>query len=277
MKEFFENIYTGLKQYTGLKNISPLKKHTKLKPSKHGAFPKVGFLTPELKQRLEEVLNTKVHDAEYFEQALTHRSYLQVHSSGKKIFSNERLEFLGDSVLGMIIAEYLFTIYTDIPEGDLTKLRARLVNKNILAAVGKQLGIDHFIQLSYGAARSLINGSDSILADAMEAIIAAIYIDSGIEATRDFIIDTLLPILMTFEKQEDQNYKSILLETVQAKGAEHPKYQTLSEEGPDHNKEFQVAVSVNGKVLAVGRGKSKKSAEQNAAKLALPKAKIMFS
>ncbi len=276
MKEFLENIYIGLKQYTGLKNISPLKKHTKLKPSKNGAFPRVGFLTPEMKTRLEEVINIKIHDVEYFEQALTHRSYLQV-QAGKKIYSNERLEFLGDAVLGMIIAEYLFTIYTDIPEGDLTKLRARLVNKNILAAAAKQLRIDYFLQMSYGAARSLINGSDSMLADAVESIIAAIYIDSGIEVARDFIIDTLMPILMNFEKKEDENYKSILLEIVQAKGAEHPKYQLMSEEGPDHNKEFQVAVSVNGKVLAVGRGKSKKAAEQNAAKTALPKAKIMYS
>lgn len=275
MKEFLENIYSGIKQYTGLKNISPLKKHVKIKPSKNGAFPLVGFLTQEMKNQLEEVLNVKIHDVEYYEQALTHRSYLQVQSN-RKLYSNERLEFLGDAVLGMIIAEYLFTIYSDIPEGDLTKLRARLVNKHILAAVAKQLRIDHFLQMSYGAARSLVNGSDSMLADAMESLIAAIYIDSGVESARDFIIDTLLPILTTFEKEEDENYKSILLEVVQAKGAEHPKYQLLSEEGPDHNKEFHVTVSVNGKVLAVGVGKSKKAAEQNAAKIALPKAKIMF-
>lgn len=275
MKDFLENIYTGLKQYTGLKNISPLKKHHKIKPNKFGAFPRVGFLSPELKIRLEEAINVKIQDVEYFEQALTHRSYLQVYTEGS-IFSNERLEFLGDSVLGMIIAEYLFAIYTEIHEGDLTKLRSRLVNKNILAAVAKQLGIDNFLKLSFGATRSLESGSDSILADAMEAIIAAVYIDSGIEVTRDFIIDTLLPILMSYEKQEDENYKSILLEAVQANGFEHPKYAVLDEVGPDHDKQFRVTVTVNGKILAVGCGKSKKSAEQNAAKIAIPKAKIMY-
>ncbi len=276
MKDFLENIYSGLIQYTGLKNISPLKRHTQLKHPNINSFPKIGFLTPELKAKLEEILKVKIHNVEYFEQALTHRSYLHVYAK-IKIFSNERLEFFGDAILGMIVAEYLFTVHTEIPEGDLTKLRARLVNKNILAAVGKQLRLDHFMQMSYGAARTLINGSDSILADAIEALIAAIYIDSGMDTARDFIIATLLPILLQYEKNEDANYKSILLETVQAKGAEHPIYQLLKEEGPDHKKEFQVTVSVNGKVLAIGNGKSKKSAEQNAAKLALPKAKIMFS
>ena len=111
----------------------------------------------------------------------------------------------------------------------------------------------------------------------MEAVIAAIYIDSGIEATRNFIISVLMPILLAYEKDEDENYKSILLETVQAKGQQHPVYEVLESVGPDHDKHFRVAVSVSGTILAVGNGKSKKAAEQDAAKNAIPKAEIMFN
>lgn len=274
MKEFFENFYSGLKHYTGLNKISPLKKRSP-KANLSDTFPKMGILTPELKTRLEEVLKTKIVGVEYFEQALTHRSYLQI-ATNPKLFSNERLEFLGDAVLGMVVGEYLFTLYTEIPEGDLTKLRSRLVNKGILAAVAKQLGIDTFMLMSFGAAKSLEAGSDSILGDAMEAIIAAIYIDTGIEATRSFIIDTMLPYLLTYEKKEEENYKSILLEKVQAKGMNHPIYEVLEATGPDHDKVFRISVSVEGRAIAIGVGKSKKSAEQNAAKHAIPKIDMMF-
>jgi ribonuclease-3 len=262
LKDFLENIYSGLISF------SPLKKYLSIKTKKSGIFPLVGFLTLEMKTRLEESFSIEIVQPAYYEQALTHRSFLQV-MNDEEMISNERLEFLGDSVLGMIIAEYLFTIHSDIHEGELTKMRARLVNKKILAAVAKHFGLDQFIQLSFGAAKSLEHGSESILADAMEAFIAAVYIDSGIDSVRNFIIDVLLPVMMEQEKSEDINYKSLLLEIVQAKGYEFPKYSVKSEDGPDHDKEFTVEVEVNGRAFGLGKGKSKKLAEQDAAKKAL--------
>lgn len=273
VKDIFENLYSGLKNYKGLINLSPQKKQRGLFSD---TFPTVGFINADIKAKLEKALSVKIRTVEFYEQALTHRSFLTIYTE-KTIYSNERLEFLGDAVIGMIIAEYLFTMNSHVQEGELTKLRARLVNKAILAFGAKQLGIDKFLKMSYGAEKMLESGSYSILGDAMEAVIAAIYIDSGIEATRTFIISVLMPILLAYEKDEDENYKSILLETVQAKGQQHPVYEVLESVGPDHDKHFRVAVSVSGTILAVGNGKSKKAAEQDAAKNAIPKAEIMFN
>ena len=273
VKDLFENLYSGLKNYKGLINLSPQKK---LRGLFGDTFPNVGFINSDTKSKIEKALGVKIHNVEFFEQAFTHRSFLTIYTE-KTIYSNERLEFLGDAVLGMIIAEYLFTMNSHVQEGELTKLRARLVNKAILAFGAKQLGMDKFLKMSYGAEKMLGTGSYSILGDAMEAIIAAIYIDSGIDVTRNFIISTLMPILLAYEKDEDENYKSILLETVQAKGQQHPIYEILESNGPDHDKHFRVAVSVSGNILAIGNGRSKKAAEQDAAKNAIPKAEIMFN
>lgn len=231
-------------------------------------FPRVGFLSDARREELEHVLGISINNVEYFEQALTHRSYLPV-LANKGFQSNERLEFLGDAVLGMITAEYLFSLHSNVYEGELTKMRSWLVNKNSLVAVSQKLGLDQFLMLSHSAAKSLENGSDSILADALEAIIAAIYLDSGFEEVTRFITDSLFPIMFNQTEMVDKNYKSILLETAQSLGYSFPVYKVFNEEGPDHDKIFTVGVYVHNELLGSGTGKSKKQAEQLAAQKAI--------
>ncbi len=222
-------------------------------------------MNEQIKVKLEENLDVKINKVEIFEQALTHRSIIHVVELTEKD-SNERLEFLGDSILGMITAEYLFSIHTDVDEGDLTKMRSRLVNKKVLGEAARSLHLDSLIRMSYGAMKLVEQGNLTILADCLEAIIAAIYIDSGIENARKFIIKTLMPIFMDKEIFDDRNYKSILLELVQAKGYEFPRYEVIHEVGPDHDKVFTVQVVIEDFRAAIGAGKSKKQAEQIAAK-----------
>lgn len=233
-------------------------------------FVEVGFFSSEQKRDLESKIGLSISNFAFFEQALTHRSYLQV--VDKKIYSNERLEFFGDSILGMIVAEHLFLEH-DVLEGDLTKMRSAIVNKKSLAYCAMKLKLDKFVLLSYGAKKAMENGSNSILADTVEAIIGAIYLDSGIENARFFITKIYIPILNDSELLEDKNFKSLLLEYLQSVGQEAPIYDTLSEEGPDHEKNFIVGVYANKMLLGKGKGKSKKSAEQKAAKIALKKIK----
>ncbi|MFP4527087.1 MAG: ribonuclease III [Candidatus Kapaibacterium sp.] len=217
---------------------------------------------------MEFNLGVDISRPELFEQALLHRSYLPV-LEDESYLSNERLEFLGDAILGMVVAEYLFSLHTDVPEGELTKMRSWLVNRESLAMCARRLNLMEFIKLSYSAEKSLQNGSESILADCLEAIIAAVYIDSGFDASRRFILNTLLPIMINKSVMRDKNYKSILLETVQSKGKPAPYYSVIEEHGPDHDKEFVVGVYVDDQLLATGSGKSKKQAEQFAARQAL--------
>jgi ribonuclease-3 len=238
-----------------------------------GAFHKTDFLATEKFRDLEHALRITIKHPEYFEQALTHRSYLQV-VTGKEFLSNERLEFLGDAVLGLVVADYLFSTHASTLEGDLTKMRSWLVNKNSLAIAAHKLHLDDFLLMSFSATKSLENGNDSMIADAMEAVIGAVYIDSGLDEAKKLIIDTLLPIMMYKSRMIDTNYKSILLEKVQSLGKSHPMYKVIDEQGPDHDKEFIVAVYVEGDLLATGKGKSKKQAEQLAAQNALQQSKF---
>ena len=228
-------------------------------------FNEVGFFTEEQKKSIEKILGVSILNFAFFEQALTHRSYLQI--SDKKIYSNERLEFFGDSILGMIVAEYLFLEY-DVLEGDLTKMRATIVNKESLAFCAEKLGLDNYILLSFSAKKALQSGSNSILADTVEAIIGAIYLDSGIKSARYFITQKFIPLLNDNEFTQEKNFKSKLLELIQSQGKEAPTYKVLSEEGPDHLKKFEVGVYSEDELLGQGIGKNKKSAEQKAAKSA---------
>ncbi|MFA6572001.1 MAG: ribonuclease III [Bacteroidota bacterium] len=216
------------------------------------------------------MIGTPIHSVEYFEQALLHRSYLPV-LNNPDILSNERLEFLGDSILGLIVSEYLFFLHSNVFEGELTKMRSWLVNKRTLVTCAKKLDLSNFLMLSHSANKSLEYGSESILADALEAIIAAIYLDSGMKATVEFVRNSLFPIMIDKNVMVDTNYKSILLETVQSLGKEAPKYVVLAEEGPDHDKQFEIGVYVNDILCGTGSGKSKKQAEQVAAQDALEK------
>lgn len=258
MKEVFLNIYNGILRHT------PLKKYVKFVTNRRGFFPAVGILDETRKAELEKILGIQIKSIEYFEQAMLHRSYLPI-IQNDNLLSNERLEFLGDAVLGMIVADYLFSMHSGVLEGELTKMRSWLVNRKSLAFCARKIGIEPFIMMSYSAARSLEKGSDSILSDALEALIGAIYLDSGLEVTRKFITHTMLPILITNSVMVDRNYKSLLLETVQASGKQSPSYEVMEESGPDHDKEFLVGCYIEGILYGKGTGKSKKEAEQSAA------------
>lgn len=237
-------------------------------------FPEVGFLTFDDKRKLENYLNIKIINSAYFEQALTHRSYLQVLTE-KNIISNERLEFLGDSILGIVVSDYLFRNNPDSPEGDLTKIRSWMVNRNSLTFAAEQLNLNKFIKLSFSASKSLEAGNKSILADALEAIIAAVYLDRGFDYAKNFICETVIKHLVNKSHMVDTNYKSILLEYIQGIGKAAPKYLVLGEQGPDHLKEFEVAVYVEEVIWGVGKGKSKKEAEQYAAQNAIENKNIL--
>ncbi len=258
MKEVFVNIYNGILRHT------PLKKYITFNTSRRGYFPAVGFLDAVRKEELEKVLGVTITHVEYFEQALLHRSYLPI-LQNEGFLSNERLEFLGDSVLGMIVADHLFSMHSGVLEGELTKMRSWLVNRKSLAFCSRKIGLDTFVMMSYSAAKSLEKGSESIIADALEAIIGAIYLDSGLDVAHRFIVNTMLPLLITNSVMVDRNYKSLLLEAVQAVGKSSPCYEVIEESGPDHDKEFLVGCYVDGELYGKGRGKSKKEAEQSAA------------
>ncbi len=230
--------------------------------------PKLGFLTEERKQQLEERLGIRIFNTEYFEQALLHRSYLHLLPKGQ-YQSNERLEFLGDSILGMIISDFLFRQNSNLLEGDLTKIRSWLVNKNSLSICARHLELEKFLMVSFSTAKTIEKGGESILSDALEAIIGAIYLDSGFESAKKFVVGTLIPLLEGENILQDRNYKSLLMETVQAEGKQPPTYEVIEESGPSHDKTFVVGVVVDGEMLATGTGKSKKEAEQNAARKAL--------
>jgi ribonuclease-3 len=221
-------------------------------------------LDDERVRNLEEILGVTIHLPSLYEQALTHRSYLQVANTPDHR-SNERLEFLGDAILGMVTAEYLFYNNREVLEGELTKMRSWIVNKKSLAVCARALQLDTYLFLSYSANQSLQRGNDSMLADALESVIAAIYLDRGFEEVRRFIVEKLLPIMVRESLVHDTNFKSLLLESVQGRGHAAPRYVVVKEEGPDHEKHFTVNVIVDDNVIGTGSGKNKKEAEQAAA------------
>jgi ribonuclease-3 len=203
-----------------------------------------------------------------FLQALIHRSYLQFLE--QQWNSNERLEFLGDAILNFVVAEHLFATYPDMEEGELTKLRSRLVNRKILAHRAKDLHLSDYLLLSSSAAQSVDSGSESIIADAIESIIGALYLDGGLESARKFIYATLLKNVEVFNSaMADDNYKSTLLEYAQARSLGIPRYSVLNEEGPEHDRRFTIEVSIGSQSYGSGFGRSKKEAEQVAAARAL--------
>lgn len=261
VKTLFKHIYDNL---FSKQNID----HEKIKEESKKNFKPIGFLDNNLKVILEEKFKTKINNVAIFEQALTHRSYLQV-LSFDKFNSNERLEFLGDAVLNMVVTDYLFANYSNELEGSLTKLRSMMVNRFALAFCAKELELEKYLRVSHGVEKNLKAGIDSILSDAVEAIIAAIYLDSGYKEATEFIVNTLIPIIFKSSMLEDNNYKSKLLEIVQKNGKKAPIYQVIEESGPPHDKEFVVGVLIEGEIKGTGIGKNKKEAEQKAASVAL--------
>lgn len=214
--------------------------------------------------RFEQNFGYRFVNSRILVEALTHRSYIR--AENQDAVSNERLEYLGDSVLGLLVAEYLFKHHPDYHEGDLTKTKAMLVNEMTLSMVGQTCGLNRFIFLSTDEEQSGGRERNSIVSDAMESTIGGIYLDGGISAARNFLLKVLIPhIDEVLNDASQRNYKGELLELMQARGQGPPYYEVLAENGPDHAKEFKVGVFTNGKMSGVGLGQSKKEAEQKAA------------
>jgi ribonuclease III len=220
-------------------------------------------------KRFESELQYRIRTKSLFCQAVLHRSYLQF-AETPEIHSNERLEFLGDSILNMVVAERLYLQYPDAEEGDLTIMRARLVNRKALVYYAKKIHLRDFLLLSNSASQTAEKGADTILSDAYEAVIGAVYLDGGLDAAKRFVERQLTSVLKEGTLQEaDENYKSALLEYAQANSRPLPHYTILKEEGPDHDRTFTVEVFVGDGMTGVGMGKNKKEAEQAAAQHAL--------
>ena len=212
--------------------------------------------------KLEQIINYKFTNIEYLEQALTHSSYANENNMSK-VENNERLEFLGDAVLEIVTSEYLFREYDNMLEGELTKLRASIVCEPTLANFSKEISLGKFILLGKGEDGSGGRLRPSILSDAVEALIGAIYLDGGIDSARTFVENTLLKDVEKRKLFIDS--KTYLQEIIQ-KASDIPiEYIVISEKGPDHNKIFEVEVRHNEKIIGRGTGRSKKLAEQEAA------------
>jgi ribonuclease-3 len=221
-----------------------------------------------MKYTIEKIKKTFVSH-QLIEQALTHRSWVNEHPGLRG--TNERLEFLGDAVLEFVVSKALFLRFPKKEEGYLTALRANLVNTISLSDSARTLKLGKHIYLSKGEEETGGRDNPSLLADTMEAIIGAIYLDQGINASIKFIKSTILNKTDEIINKPLKDAKSRLQESIQARGLPTPKYTVVNESGPDHNKKFIVEVSANGDVLARGEGKSKSDAEQDAATKAIDK------
>jgi ribonuclease III len=217
--------------------------------------------------KLEEIIEIKFKDIELLKQAFTHRSYLNEDLNWKK-GHNERLEFLGDAVLELIVSDYLFIKYPEEPEGFMTNLRAALVNADTLSNVARDLNFNNFILLSKGEAKDLGRGRNYILANAFEALIGAIYLDQNYEATRIFIEKNLIEAQLEkiIEDKTFKDPKSLFQEKSQALLNITPIYKLIEEWGPDHDKHFKMGLFLGNEKIAEGEGHSKQEAELSAAK-----------
>ena len=218
---------------------------------------------------LETAIGYRFRNIQLLQNALTHSSYANErwHNS---LLSNERLEFLGDSVLGMLVAEYLYRNFPDRPEGELTRMRADMVCEQTLAAAANKIGIGEHLMLGHGEERLGGRNRNSILADAMESVIAACFLDGGIQAALK-VVQQFILVEVPVTKLHNVDYKTQLQELVQQKKNQVLSYALVGESGPDHDKHFEVEVSLNGKVVGSGSGSSKKRAEQSAAASAIEK------
>lgn len=215
----------------------------------------------------ENTIEYKFKNREYILEALTHSSYS---NENKNYNFNERLEFLGDAVLSIIISDYLFEKERELPEGELTKLRANIVCEESLSDIANKIKLGEYMLLGKGEEATGGRRRISILADAFEAVIAAIYLDGGIEKAKNFILKYMDEIIGDSRKGKIfRDYKTHLQEVLQGRGENNIWYNLVDEKGPDHNKLFVMEVGINNKVLGSGQGKSKKEAEQVAAKKAL--------
>ncbi|MGB9706997.1 MAG: ribonuclease III [Microgenomates group bacterium] len=222
---------------------------------------------------LEKKLGIKFQNQKLLLEALTHRSYLN-ETKQKGLCSNERLEFLGDSILSFMISEWLFKKFPQYPEGTLTNLRSNLVKTESLAKIAKKFYLGNYLFLSKGEKEEGGQNNPTLLANALEAVLGAIFLDQGINAAKKFVQANFKNLLENLiSKGEFKDFKSLLQEKTQAENKLSPVYKTLRETGPDHAKTFTVGVYLGKKLLATGQGKSKQSAEKQAAKYALEKLK----
>ncbi len=251
---FLSNIYKRLRTRTSLK----------------GATRSEAQIERTL-ERFQDALGLRFIRKELLRQALTHRSATSgEHFSENGTESNERLEFLGDSVLGLVVNEHLFHEYPQDREGLLTQMKSLLVSRAVLSRKAREMRVGEFLFLSSGEEESGGRDRSSILADSFEAVVGAIYLDQGMEAARTFISERLMADSRNIlEDRSNINYKSVLQEHVQSEQKTHPQYRVTSEDGPDHEKVFTVDVMVGRKVLGRGKGKNKKRAQQEAARAAL--------
>lgn len=217
---------------------------------------------------LQEKIGYHFKNPELLSVALTHSSFANEHKS-QHIKYNERLEFLGDSVLSVVVSDYIFKNCPELPEGELTKLRSYLVCERSLFNFAKQIDLGKYLRLSKGERNNGGAQRPSILADAFEAVIAAIYIDGGIEPASKHILNFVIPEIKNKKKKKINDYKTTLQEIIQKNPGEQLEYVLIKESGPDHNKHFVVEVHLNSNVIGKGGGRSKKEAEQQAAREAL--------
>lgn len=222
-------------------------------------------------QEAEKIIGVDFKDKSLLQTAFTHRSYLN-ENKGKVSEHNERLEFLGDAVLELVVTEFLFAKFPKRNEGDLTAFRASLVNTNTLSKISTELGFNDFLLLSKGEAKDTGRARSYILANTFESVAGAIYLDQGYDAVQNFIASNLFKELdEILEKGLWLDAKSKFQEKAQEVFSYTPTYETIHQEGPDHDKSFTVIVSINNKEVARGKGKSKQEAEQSAARQALEK------
>ena len=221
--------------------------------------------------KLEQNIKYTFKDKKLLQNALTHTSYAYEHG----IQSNEKLEFLGDSILEFVSSEYMYNKYTNLKEGEMTKVRATVVCEKSLYKIATKHNFSDFLYL--GKSELMTGGKKrpAILADSVEAVIAAMFIDGGLEPAKKFIIENLKDEIEIATKHVgEKDYKTVLQEELQKNGDVKIKYKIIKETGPDHDKTFEAQVSLNGKKLATGVGKSKKEAEMKAAQKALERGKV---
>ncbi|MBQ3146914.1 MAG: ribonuclease III [Oscillospiraceae bacterium] len=216
---------------------------------------------------LEEAIGYRFRNITLLQQAMAHSSYANErwHDS---LMSNERLEFLGDSILGMLVADYLYRTFPNRPEGELTRMRADMVCERSLAVVAVQLDLGKHLLLGKGEEQGGGRYRESILADAVESVIAACYLDGGMEAAKSFVQKFVL-VHVPVNRPNNMDYKTALQEKVQQKKNQTLSYVLVGESGPDHDKHFEVQLRLNDQVVGIGSGSSKKRAEQDAARAAL--------
>lgn len=218
-------------------------------------------------KELEEAIGYRFQNITLLQQAMAHSSYANErwHES---LMSNERLEFLGDSILGMLVADYLYRTFPNRPEGELTRMRADMVCERSLAVVAVQLDLGKHLLLGKGEEQGGGRHRESILADAVESVIAACYLDGGMEAAKSFVQKFVL-VHVPVNRPNNMDYKTALQEKVQQKKNQTLSYVLVGESGPDHDKHFEVQLRLNDRVVGIGSGSSKKRAEQDAARAAL--------